>query len=95
MNKLPRHLYSVATCPISFVNKRTKEVYDFMSKQEGFISIYPAIGHTLFLYDTESNAREAKIIASSKGIQCGVNICRFRSDGESIITFDDRCYWEG
>ncbi|MBO7711917.1 MAG: hypothetical protein J6S85_00030 [Methanobrevibacter sp.] len=94
MSKLPKYLYSVATGAISLVHKRSREAYEFMAKQDGFVSIYPAIGHTLFLYDSENNARVARIKASSKGIQCGNNICRFKSDGESIITFDDPNYKE-
>lgn len=94
MNKLPKYLYSVATGAISLVNKRSREAYEFMAKQDGFVSIYPAIGHTLFLYDSENNAKGARNMARTKGIQCGNNICRFKSDGESIITFDDLSYKE-
>ena len=87
MNKLPKYMYSVATGAISFTQKRSREVYNFMASQDGFITIYPAIGHTLFLYNSEKNAEKARYMAKVREIQCGFNICRFRSDGESVITF--------
>ena len=76
------------------MSKRSKEAAEFMTKQDGFVAMSTVIGNTLFLYDSENNAKGARNMARTKGIVCGNNICRFRIDGESVITFDDLSYKE-
>ncbi|MCR5255053.1 MAG: hypothetical protein K6D96_03905 [Acetatifactor sp.] len=88
VKELPKYMWSVATGKINIFWKKSRQAVDLMTKQDGFIAIFPTSDHTLFFYDSENNAKGARNIAKSKGILCGKNICRFRNDETGPI-FDD------
>ena len=90
----PKYVWSVATGRISLFQKASIDAVQFMSKQKGFVAIQmPPGGGTLFLYNSLNNAKGARNLAEAKGIQCGLNICRFRHEGDTIV-FDDPNYKE-
>ena len=88
VKELPKYMWGVATGRINIFWKKSRQAVDYMTKQEGFLAIFPANDHTLFFYDSENNAKGARNMARTKGIQCGNNICRFRNDELGPI-FDD------
>lgn len=91
-----RYVWSVATGYVNPLIKRSRQAVKFLSEQPGFIGVHPTPDGraTLWFYDTENNAKGARNMARTKGIECGKNICRFRwGDGMELV-FDDPNYKE-
>lgn len=71
-------LYSVATGVVNNLKKASREAVKVMCMQEGFKASHIVNGvGTLWFYDSENNAKGARNVARSFGIQCGDNICKF------------------
>lgn len=77
--KAGQELYSVATGRFNPFLKASRTAVDYMCHLEGFVAVYtePKHGRLLWFYDTENNAKVARNLAESHGIQCGFNIARF------------------
>ena len=76
--------YTVATGRVDFFNKESKAAARFMSKQEGFLGVYPFAredGACLWLYRERSDAIRARNLAEAEGIHCGINIMEVEIDG--------------
>ena len=83
------YVYSVATGILNPWKKKSRQAAEIMSQQDGFVAAYAAGPHGMFwFYDSLNNAKGARNIAMSKGIQCGTNICRFRNEGNEYIFGD-------
>ena len=76
-----KYVYSVSTGVINPLKRKSRQAVDFLTKQEGFFAIHLAgdLG-TLFLYETENDAKGVRNMAREKGILCGKNICKFEYD---------------
>jgi len=71
-------MYSVATGVVNNLRKASREAVKVMCTQEGFVATHNVSGYgTLWFYDSENNAKGARNVARSFGIQCGDNICKF------------------
>ena len=90
------YLWSVATGKINLFKRKSREAVNYMTKQQGFTAMHitPDGQNTLFLYDSENNAKGARNMARTRGIECGTNICRFKWDGGDMLEFDDPNYKE-
>ena len=91
-----KYLWSVATGNINPFMRRSRKAIKYMMDQKGFVAVHPTPDNsgTLWLYDSENNAKGARNMARTQGIECGRNICRFRWDGGPMIVFDDPNYKE-
>lgn len=67
--------YTVATGNINWLIKGSREVPKYVSKLEGFLGVHPMPPQgTLWIFDTENNAKIARNKMRAMGIQCGDNI---------------------
>ena len=83
-----KYLWSVATGNVNPLKKKSRIVVDCMRKQKGLVGVHPTPNGTLWLFDSENNAKGARNMARTQGIICGENICRFKVE-ENGIVFDD------
>ena len=86
-----KYLWSVATGNIDIFKRASRKAVKYIMALEGFVAVHPTPNHegTLWMFDSENNAKGARNMMRSKGIQCGTNICRFKWDGGSEMIFDD------
>ena len=70
-----RKLWAVATGEVRPWLKRSREAVEYIKDLDGFVGVHPVDGCTLWLFDTLNNAKIARNLMLSKGIQCGDNIC--------------------
>ena len=69
-------LWTVATGYVDPFKKASRDEVDFIKKLHGFIGVHPVPGRgTLWLFDTENNAKIARNKMEGKGIVCGRSIC--------------------
>lgn len=58
--------------------KASRQAAKYISKQPGFLAVHlPDARHTLWVFDTENNAKKAKNLATAKGIVCGREVVSF------------------
>lgn len=77
--------YTVATGNVNPLMKRSRQAVKYITKLEGFLGVHPAPPRgTLWLFDTENNAKIARNKMEDKGIVCGVNICEVEFDEKYI-----------
>ena len=79
-------LFSVATGRIDIMRKESRAASRFISKQEGFMAVFPDPGHTLWFFDTLNHAKMARNLIRAEGAQTGDNICRFIVGEDGIPT---------
>ena len=91
---MKQYLWSVATGNVNPFMKKSREAVKYIQTLEGFVAVHPTPENrgTLWMFDSENNAKGARNLMRSKGIQCGNNICRFSWDGGSEMIFDDENY---
>lgn len=70
-----RKLWAVTTGVVRPWLKRSREAVEYIKDLDGFVGVHPVDGYTLWLFDTLNNAKIARNLMLSKGIQCGDNIC--------------------
>ena len=70
-----RKLWTVATGVVNPLVKESRQAVKFISKLHGFVGVHPVDGYTVWLFDTENNAKIARNKMRNKGIECGTNIC--------------------
>lgn len=64
-------IYCFGTGKINPLIKASRQAFKYISKQKGFLGAYPFGGRgTLWVFDTENNAKIAKNKAEAKGIVC-------------------------
>ena len=91
---MDRYLWSVATGNVNPIMKRSREAVKYIQTLDGFVAVHPTPDGrgTLWLFDSENNAKGARNLLRAKGVKCGSNICRFRWDGGAEMIFDDENY---
>ena len=91
-----KYLWSVATGNVNPLYKASREAVKYVQTLDGFRAVYPTPNRvgTLWLFDSENNAKGARNLMKSKGIKCGENICRFRQDDNGKFVFDDPKFTE-
>ena len=68
--------WSVAVGNINPLQKSSRDAVKFISKLKGFVGFYPHYPDgTLCFFKTENEAKIARNMMNSKGIQTGHNIC--------------------
>lgn len=84
-------LYSVATGRLALLSRRSRQAAKLMGDQDGFTgyNIVPD-GRMLWFYATEADAKRARNVAESQGVQCGRNICRFVVAPDGVPEFDSQ-----
>lgn len=70
-----RKLWTVATGEVDPFKKASRDAVKFISTLHGFVGVHPLDGYTIWLFDTENNAKIARNKMQGKGIVCGTNIC--------------------
>lgn len=90
-----KHIYSVTTGMIDPFEPESRYILDFMFSCKGFIAIHntPDFAYSLWMYDTEENAKKARNLANSQGIDCGPHIGRFKWDGKEDCAADMDDEW--
>ena len=79
--------YSVAVGNINPLQKASRDAVKFISKLKGFVGFYPHYPDgTLCFFKTENDAKRARNMMESEGIQTGHNICEMEIGGKG----DDR-----
>ena len=66
--------WAIGTGRISIIRKASRKAARYLSKQKGFIGVHvlpDGTGRTLWLFDSENNAKLAKNHAEGIGILCG------------------------
>lgn len=88
---MKQYLWSVATGNVNPLLKASREAVKYIQTLEGFVAVHPTPNWegTLWLFDSENNAKGARNLLRAKGVKCGNNICRFSWDGGSVLVFDD------
>ena len=88
---MERYLWSVATGNVNPLMKRSREAVKYIQSLDGFVAVHPTPDYqgTLWLFDSENNAKGARNLLKAKGVECGKNICRFKWDGGTVLIFDD------
>lgn len=67
--------YTVATGNVDFLKKSSRDAVKYISQLEGLMGVHPMPPKgTLWIFDTENNAKKAKNKMEANGIQCGYNI---------------------
>ena len=57
--------------------KASRKAAEYITKMEGFLAVHlPDTWHTLWIFDSENNAKKAKNLAEAKGIKCGREIAK-------------------
>lgn len=85
-----KHIYSITTGMINPFEEEDRAVCDFLSSCKGFTAVHNThdFCYTLWMFDSEENAKKASRLARSQGIQCGSNIGRFKWDGKEDCQSD-------
>ena len=82
--------YSVAVGNINPLQKASRDAVKFISKLKGFVGFYPHYPDgTLCFFKTENDAKRARNMMESEGIQTGHNICEMEIGGKQ----GDRRYY--
>lgn len=73
--------YTVAVGNFNPLKKRSRKAVEFIKTLDGLIGVHPCYPRgTLILFDSENNAKIAKNLMESKGIQTGTYICECEVD---------------
>ena len=73
--------WSVAVGNINPLQKSSIDAVRYISKLKGFIGFFPRYPKgTLCFFKTENDAKRARNMMGSKGIQTGKNICEMEID---------------
>lgn len=84
-------LYSVATGQLSLLRKRSRDAAKLMGEQDGFVTAHIVEdGRMMWFYATEADAKRARNVAESQGVQCGRNVCRFEVGADGVPEFDSQ-----
>lgn len=83
-------LYALATGRISVFRKASREAASLVSKQPGFVAVYPDAEHsaTLWYFDSENAAKRARNVCQAQGIQFGANVSRWIVAADGVPEFD-------
>lgn len=89
--KAGQELYTVATGRLDPFRKASRTAVEYMSSLEGFVAVHaePKHGRLIWFFDTENNAKVARNLAESHGIQCGTNIARFVVGSDGVPEMDE------
>ena len=80
------NVWTVATGEVNPWKKKSREAVDYIKTLEGLVAVHPAHGHgTLWLFDSENNAKGAKNLMEHNGIKTGRNICKARIEGGTLV----------
>lgn len=88
-NEVTCYTVAIGNLPMLFhsrkVKKRAMEAVKFISEIEGFVGLYPFYPRgTLCLFKTENDAKRARNIMRTKGIETGTNIGKVYVDKKYI-----------
>jgi len=86
-----QELYTVATGRLDPFRKASRTAVEYMSNLAGFVAVHaePKHGRLIWCYDSHNNAKVARNLAESHGIQCGANICRLVVSGDGVPELDE------
>ena len=89
--KAGQELYSVATGRLNPFLKASRTAVEYMSNLQGFVAVHvePKHGRLTWFFDSENNAKVARNLAESHGIQCGTNVCRFVVATDGVPEMDE------
>ena len=79
------YVWTVATGEVKIWRKESREAVQYIKTLEGLVGVHPVPGRgVLWLFDSENNAKGARNLMQSKGIQCGTNICHGCINGDTL-----------
>lgn len=71
--------------------KASRQAVDYIAKQQGFLAVHlPTPDKTLWVFDTENNAKMAKNLAEANGIICGREVVSFFVEKKYLKEAKDR-----
>ena len=73
--------YTVATGNVDPTNRKSRQAVKYVKNLKGLLGVHPLYPDgTIWLFDSENNAKIARNLMNEKGIQTGRNICEVEID---------------
>lgn len=83
-------VYAVGTGNVDPLKRKSRQAVKYCSKLNGLVGVHPHYPDgTLWLFDTENNAKIAKNKMESRGILTGRNICEVFIDEKYLKEKDN------
>jgi len=79
--------WTVATGNVSLLRKASRQAAKYIANLEGFVGVHidPQGRGTVWLFNSENNAKKARNLMQGKGIKCGTNICQVFVDEKYLM----------